>query len=161
MVTERTQTDRVERVYRAESQRLLRTLIAYSRDRAIAEDAVAEAFAQAIRRGAEIDDIRAWVWRAAYRIASAELKARGQTTDPAPAEAYEFEAPALDLVAALAHLSPKQRATVLLHHYAGYSVREVAAIVDSTSGAVRVHLSVGRRRLRSYLEDDGLEDDDG
>ena len=161
MVTERTQTDRVERVYRAESERLLRMLIAFSRDRVIAEDAVAEAFAQAIRRGEEIEDVRAWVWRAAYRIASADLKARGRTSDVATTEGYEVEPPAVDLVAALAHLSPKQRAAVLLHHYAGYSVREVAAIVDSTSGAVRVHLSVGRRRLRSYLEDDGLEDDDG
>jgi DNA-directed RNA polymerase specialized sigma24 family protein len=43
---------------------------------------------------------------------------------------------------------------VVLHHGAGYPVREVAAIIGSTPAAVRVHLSRGRRRLRDLLGGD-------
>ena len=51
MVDEVTDLGRVERVYREQGSRMVRTLFAFARDRDIAEDAVAEAFAQVIRRG--------------------------------------------------------------------------------------------------------------
>jgi RNA polymerase sigma factor (sigma-70 family) len=60
---------------------------------------------------------------------------------------------AVDLVTALRQLSPKQRSSIILYHYAGYPIRDVAEILGSSSGAVRVHLSVGRRRLRALLEE--------
>jgi DNA-directed RNA polymerase specialized sigma24 family protein len=41
---------------------------------------------------------------------------------------------------------------VILHHYAGFPVKEIAPMLDSTSVAVRVHLSRARRRLRELLE---------
>ena len=67
---------------------------------------------------------------------------------------YEIEEPARELISALRKLSPKQRSAVVLHHGAGYPLREVAAILCSTTGAVKVHLARGRRRLRQLLEDD-------
>jgi RNA polymerase sigma-70 factor (ECF subfamily) len=60
----------------------------------------------------------------------------------------------LDVMVALKKLSPSQRAAVVLHHYADYPVKEVAVILGSTSAAIRVHLSRGRKRLRQLLEDD-------
>jgi hypothetical protein len=36
----------------------------------------------------------------------------------------------------------------------GLDLREVAAILGSTTGAVKVHLARGRRRLRKLLEED-------
>jgi len=41
---------------------------------------------------------------------------------------------------------------VILHDHIGYSAKEVAEIVGSTAATVRVHLSQGRRRLRTLLE---------
>ena len=67
---------------------------------------------------------------------------------------YEMKEPARELLAALQELSPKQRSAVVLHHAGSYSVSEVAAIIGSTSAAVKVHLMRGRRRLRQLLEDD-------
>lgn len=146
-------TDRVEQAYREHSQRLLRAVFAYARSREIAEDAVAEAFAQAIRRQGEIFDVGAWVWRSAFRIASRELGDRRRDSHPAPDTGYEMDERAALLIDALAQLSPKQRAAVLLHHYAGYRTKEIADAIGSTGGAVRVHLSVGRKRLRQALEE--------
>jgi RNA polymerase sigma-70 factor (ECF subfamily) len=59
-----------------------------------------------------------------------------------------------DLVAALRRLSPNQRGSILLHHYGGYPVKDVARMLGSTAPAVRVYLSVGRKRLRTLLAED-------
>ena len=148
-------TDRIERLYRKRGDRIWRGLLAFSGDPDIASDAVAEAFAQVLRRGDEVRDPERWVWRAAFRIAAGELKERRKYELIGVAGSYEMEEPARDLVVALATLSERQRAAVVLHDAAGYPAREVAKIVGSTEAAVRVHLMRGRRRLRDLLKEDG------
>ena len=148
-------TDRIERLYRKRGDRIWRGILAFSGDPEIASDAVAEAFAQVLRRGDEVRDPERWVWRAAFRIAAGELKERRKYELIGVAGSYEMEDPARDLVVALATLSERQRAAVVLHDAAGYPAREVAKIVGSTEAAVRVHLMRGRRRLRDLLKEDG------
>jgi RNA polymerase sigma-70 factor (ECF subfamily) len=131
-----------------------RAVLAFAGDGEVANDAVAEAFAQALRRGEAIRQPERWLWRAAFRIAAGELQARRREFAAMAEGSYEMEEPARDLVAALAQLSDKQRAAVVLHHAAGYPVNEVAGIIGSTSAAVRVHLMRGRRRLRELLGDE-------
>jgi RNA polymerase sigma factor (sigma-70 family) len=92
-----------------------------------------------------------WIWRAAFRIAQGELKERGRRGVVEREEAYEMEEPRVELIQALRRLSGRQRAAVVLHHLADYPVTEVAAMLGTTSSAVRVHLTRGRRRLRSLL----------
>jgi RNA polymerase sigma-70 factor, ECF subfamily len=148
-------TDRIERLYRKRGDRIWRGLLAFSGDPEIASDAVAEAFAQVLRRGDEVRDPERWVWRAALRIAAGELRQRKRSEVLVAAGSYEMEEPARDLVVALRALSERQRAAVVLHDAAGYPAREVARIVGSTEAAVRVHLMRGRRRLRDLLKEDG------
>jgi len=57
----------------------------------------------------------------------------------------------LDILALLNDLSRAQRASLVLHDYAGYPAREVARIIGSTEQAVRVQLMRARRRMRSRL----------
>lgn len=150
-------TASLERLYRADGARLERALVLFAGDREVARDAVSEAFAQALRGRERLRDPQAWVWRAAFRIAAGELKEARLRSGALPEEAYEMTEPLIDMVRALSELSPKQRASVVLHHYAGYPAREVARIIGSTPTAVTVHLAVGRRRLRALLEDDDDE----
>lgn len=140
-------------VYKQDGDRLWRAVFAFARHREIADDAVAEAFAQALRRGSAIDDLHAWIWRAAFRIAAGELKARQRTSHGEAADqlAYLPES-TTELILALARLSQKQRAAIILHHYAGYSTKQVAEMIGSTPRAVRVHLFRGRKRLQDLLE---------
>jgi RNA polymerase sigma-70 factor (ECF subfamily) len=145
--------ERLERLYREQGDRMWRAVLAFAGDPEVASDAVAEAFAQALRRGEAIRDAERWVWRTVFRIAAGELKVRARTVSLGKEGAYVMEEPARELVAALAKLSTKQRAAVVLHHAAGYPVRQVAAIVGSTPAAVKVHLMRGRRRLRELLEE--------
>jgi len=147
--------DRIERLYRERGDRIWRGLLAFAGDPEVASDAVAEAFAQVLRRGDEVRDPERWIWRAAFRIAAGELKERRRTVETTAAVgSYEMEEPARDLVVALGALSERQRASVVLHDAAGYSAREVAKIVGSTEAAVRVHLVRARRRLQELLKDD-------
>jgi RNA polymerase sigma-70 factor (ECF subfamily) len=154
MLASRDARTEIEAVYREHGDRLWRALLGYTGDPDVASDAVIEAFAQALRRGEQIDVPLRWIWRAAFRIAAGELAERRRHPRAVHEEAVLPTETDLDLVAALRRLSPKQRAAVLLHHYAGYPVRQVAEIIGTSPGAVRVHLTMGRRRLRDLLEDD-------
>lgn len=144
----------LERLYREQGGRLWRSIVLSTGNRDVADDAVAEAFAQVIARGDAIHDPAAWVWRAAFRIAAGELKERPMT-GVRPIDAFE-DAPesVVDLVRALAELTPHQRTAVVLADYAGYPHREIAEILGSSASAVGVHVHRARRRLRRLLEAD-------
>lgn len=143
----------IEAVYRHEADRMWRALFAYAADTEIASDAVAEAFAQAIRRGAAIRDARAWVWKAGFRIAAGELKRRSRNTDLIPDGSYLDPEVDTELLAALAKLSDGQRAAVILHYYTDMSVREISARTGMSQLSVRANLSRGRKRLKLLLGD--------
>jgi RNA polymerase sigma factor (sigma-70 family) len=147
-----TPSEAVERVYREHGDRMWRALFAYSGDREVASDALAETFARLLHAAEQPRDPVAWAWRVAFRVAARELRERQRTTSEFAEPVVDVEDEHLDLVRALARLSPKQRACLVLHHYAGYPVKQVAALTGSTTAAVKVHLSVGRKRLRRLLE---------
>ena len=148
--------DDVEQTYREQADRLWRAIVLFSGDPDIASDAVSEAFAQAIARGSAIAHLDRWIWRSAFLIARGDLKSRGGHTHEVPDLPEEVPPETVDLVKALANLSPKQRASIVLHHYAGYTTRETADIIGSTAGAVGMHLARGRSRLREALGDEDV-----
>ena len=143
----------IEAIYRQEADRLWRSLFAYGADMEIASDAVAEAFAQAIRRGPAIRDARAWVWKAGFRIAAGELKRRSRSTDLIPDGSYLDPEVDTELLAALAKLPEGQRAAVVLHYYTDASVREISRRTGMSQLSVRANLSRGRKRLKLLLGD--------
>jgi DNA-directed RNA polymerase specialized sigma24 family protein len=143
----------LEQLYRDDGARLWRALVAFSGDREVASDAVAEAFAQAIGRESRLRDPQRWVWRAAFRIAAGELKDRGRFGPPNPALSYEMVEPPARLLAGLARCSPNQRAALVLHYYVGYPTKEIGTIIGCSPATARVHLSQGRKRLRRILEE--------
>jgi RNA polymerase sigma-70 factor, ECF subfamily len=145
---------RLERVYREDGARLWRAVLLASGNREVADDAVAEAFAQALRRGPAIRDPAAWVWRAAFRLAAGELKERGRMETFEEEPMSGLPEPFVDLWRALARLPMRQRASVVLADYAGWSHREIAKALGSSVSAVGVHVHRARKRLRDLLEDD-------
>lgn len=146
----------LSRLFAEEGPKLWRAMLAFTQDPTLASDAVAESFAQCLRRGDGIRDPRAWLWRASFRIAGRELKERGRWA-PLP---DDWEAPSptdgqpAELLASIGRLAPMQRATLILRHYAGFNTGEIAAQLGIAQATVRVHLSRGRRRLMTILEED-------
>lgn len=59
-----------------------------------------------------------------------------------------------DLYEALMELDEKYRIPVVLFYLEGYSVREIAEILQSTEGTVKSWLSRGRKSLKERLEEE-------
>lgn len=140
----------IERVYREQGDRIYHAVLGYTGDPDVAREAVAEAFTRAI--GAE-DSIRAvvpWLWRVAFRLAAAEMKRRGTLAPLSDREHPPPQPP--ELFEALSRLPDRQRAAVILHYYAGYSLEEIATILGTRKGTIGVHLHRGRARLMELLE---------
>ena len=149
----------VEAVYRADGDRLWRAIYAFSGDSEIANDAVAEAFAQLLRRGDAVRDPAAWAWRTAFRISAGALKAR-RSDDRLRVVELELDGAThvdrygdADLVRALKQLPDAQRAAVILFYYADLPVAQIAGRLGTNQLAVRANLSRGRKRLRQLLGD--------
>jgi RNA polymerase sigma-70 factor (ECF subfamily) len=153
---EASQRSTIETTYRQQGDRLWRALRLSTGSSDIASDALAEAFAQLIARGSAVRDPVSWVWRSAFRIAAGELKREGGRAGSSTETGYEVSEETAELLAALPRLSPKQRASIVLHYQCGYSLKEVAEIIGSTPSAVGVHLHRGRKRLRELLGDEDV-----
>ena len=155
MVTSLAATGEVESVYRQDGDRLWRALYAFGRSEDVASDAVAEAFAQALRRGSAIRDVRSWVWRSAFRLAAGDLKRQSHLArGPLPEGTFHDAHPDEQLLAALQKLTPQQRAVIVLHYYVDCPVREISRRTGINPLAVRAHLSRGRKHLRVLLGDE-------
>jgi RNA polymerase sigma-70 factor (ECF subfamily) len=124
----------------------------------VADEAVAEGFAQLLRRGDEVRDPAAWVWRAAFRLAAGDLQRR-RADAAAQNQPVDVVGPvarlpddALDIIRALAQLSDQQRRCVVHVDVAGHTAPSAAEVLDTTAATVRVQLMRARRRLRALLE---------
>lgn len=144
---------RVEEVYARVHDRMWRSLLAACRDPELASDAEAEAWAQALRRGDEIDDIERWTWKAALRILDGLLVRRPILDRSAPPEGVDVSI--LEFLDLLTELSPQQRIIVVLRYVAQFEPTEIAAVIDSTPGSVRVQLHRAHASLRASLETGG------
>jgi RNA polymerase sigma-70 factor (ECF subfamily) len=142
-------------------ERLLRVAILICRDRTDAEDAVQIALERAWRHGRNLrerDKLPAWLHRIVVREAiRLERRRRGLLSRwlASPRE-IAVGLPAngdrdLDLQSALRDLSVEQRAALVLHHYAGYSVAETAHLLDVPYETARSRLRLARGRLRAVL----------
>jgi RNA polymerase sigma-70 factor, ECF subfamily len=148
-----------EQVFRDAAPALWRTVYAFAAGRrAVADDAVAEAFARALAQAGQIRDPVPWLYRTAFRLAAEDLRRERREPAREPDRAADSPAGLGALVPALRQLSPAQRAAVVLHYEADLPVQEVARRMGTSVGAVKVHLFRGRRRLRELLGDEEAGD---
>ena len=146
--------DRVEAVYRSVHPRLWRSLLSYTGDAELASDAEAEAFAQVLRRGDAVDDVAAWVWRAAFRIAAGLLAARSRSNELRPAEVSTPSTGSVaEFLTLLADLTPQQRACVALRYVGEYTSPEIGELLGTSAGTVRVQLHRAHAALRYSIRE--------
>ena len=144
-------SESVERLYRDQGGRVWSAVFAYAGDRGVADDAVAEAFAQLLRRGDDVRDATTWIWTAAFRLAAGELKRRSRLSPNVPERAYEPEFADTRVLDAIRALPERQRAAVLLRYYADRPITEVAEALGLRASTARVHLHRARNRLKELL----------
>jgi len=152
--------DRVEASYRRLHPRLWHALYAYAGDHEIATEAEAEAFAQVLRRGSDVRNVDAWTWRSAFRIAGGLLSKRsryeatwGHGRDQANSAHQSVDNDALvEFIDQLSTLSDQQRAVVVLRYVGLFTPAEIADLLHTSSGTVRVQLHRAHERLRLSME---------
>ncbi len=142
-----------DRIYRDTGPTLWRAIYAYTGGRRdLADDAVAESFARVIDRGPSIREPVPYLFRTAFRIASAEMKReKSFSAADVPDRAVDAASDFGELLDALRELTPGQRAAVYLHYQADLPVREVGGLMGTSAATVKVQLSRGRRRLAEIL----------
>lgn len=147
--------ERVRSVYETDHARLWRSIYAFAGSRDVADEATAEAFAQALRRGDELRDVAAWVWRSAFAIARGELQRRRRANgEPDEVPSVDTVDGLGDLLRRLAALSEQDRELIVLCHVGGWKPGELAAVLGEPAGRVRVRLHRASERAREILEND-------
>lgn len=141
--------------------RLATALAAWCGDASVAAESVDEAFVRALERWdrvRKLDSPTGWVWQTATNVARRSLRRRGQesrslersiagrdpsTDGPEPDD--------VDLVAALRHLTERQRTIVVLHYVADLPLAEVGAALGIAPGTVAATLHQSRALLAERL----------
>jgi RNA polymerase sigma-70 factor (ECF subfamily) len=148
----------VEEAYRKWADDLVRygTAVAGPCD---APDVVAEAFASVLAGGQDAWDAvrepRRYLYRAVLNAARARARSRGRRerrewrVGVATPVGESLSDPGV--VAALARLSPQQRAVVFLTYWEDLRPADVAAVLGISEGSVKRHLARARSSLREAL----------
>jgi RNA polymerase sigma factor (sigma-70 family) len=145
-----------DELYREVGPRLWRAILAYTGGRRdLTDDVVAEAFARTLESAANVRDPARYVFRVAFRLAAVELR-KEPTTDRPPDRAIDDDPGLAEMFDVLARLSPGQRAAVVLRYQANLPIEEVARLMGTNSGVVRVQLLRARRRLAQLLGEDDV-----
>jgi RNA polymerase sigma-70 factor (ECF subfamily) len=154
----------VEQLYRRHAPRLAVALALITDDREAAEDLVHEVFVRAIDRVEQLrghPDPAGWLFRTGYNLARDRRKllwrrhhAVAREHPMLPEREWED---LVDLRESLQRLSPAHREAIILHHYLGYSVEEMAAMLGCAEGTVKSRLHRGRDALGHLLSPAGAE----
>jgi len=155
----------LERLFAALRPKLHRYCARMTGSAADGEDVVQSALMKAVEalpRVPAIEQPEAWLFRIAHNAALDFLRSRGRreilfqdadleaiddSTDPVE----DRQAVAVGLHRLMA-LPPAQRSAILLMDVLGYSLEEIASIIDSTVPAVKAALHRGRGSLRRLAE---------
>ena len=164
----------LEPLVRAYHARAVRCAYLVVQDQAAALDLTQAAFVHACERIARFDASRPFgpwffkmVLRDALKAATRQERfapldilsdngdaGAGGLTDPQPGpeELWEQRELAQSVVAALAELTPVERAAIVQRYYLGLSEAEMAAAAGSPRGTIKWRLHAARERLRALLQ---------
>jgi RNA polymerase sigma factor (sigma-70 family) len=151
--------ERIREVYEVSYQRLVVQMLALCGNQADAEEAVQEAFVQALRRRREFDGVlnpEGWLRTVALnRLRNgwrhAAVVRRFVASVPGPAAPLDLGTDHVVLVEALSRLGEDERLVVVLHHLADRRVDEIAAELGVPVGTVKSRLSRGRAHLAGLM----------
>ena len=130
-------------------------------DSTLADDIAQESYMKAYISLSKLENpesFRYWLFRIAHNTFMSHKRsekpmadydeARDVCSDSESDASFRYQ----DLHQALEKLSAKVRTSILLFYMEGYSVREVAGIIDAGEDSVRQHLARGRKHLKELLD---------
>jgi RNA polymerase sigma-70 factor (ECF subfamily) len=136
---------------------VLRTVYLVSRNLPQAQDVTQDAFVELLCNWDTVSRFErpgAWVRRVAIRklLKLLRREARRREAERAVEAAPPLEPADVDVLRAVAGLSPRQRAAVVLYYYEDRPLEEVAELLGCSTSTAGVHIHRARARLGSLLE---------
>ena len=103
-------------------------------------------------------DVRVMANPVGYLYRVGQTAARRQQVRPIPIDASTFRQYGIpeinpELITALGALTVQQRSSVMLVHAFGWTIRDVAAMLELAPSTVQTHVERGLARLRDRLEE--------
>jgi len=135
-ITEDRDVAAMEDLYVRFKPRLMSFLRRLTRDEMVLEEAYNDVMVTVWRKSHQYEarsKVSSWIFSIAYRICGS----------PEGSE---------DLIAAVKRLNPKHRIVVELCYFEGYSLEEIAQIVDCPANTVKTRLYHARNKLRTLIE---------
>lgn len=147
------------------SDMVFRIAIQYLKNAEDAEDVTQEVFLALLGRSGFEDErhVKAWLIRVAIHK-SINLYKRNLKKYRLEGETAKAFSPSVDvsdgeLEDALRRLSPKDNLIVYLYYYEGYSAKEIGSFLKMREKAIAKRLSRSRERLKRYLKEGGIDDE--
>jgi RNA polymerase sigma-70 factor, ECF subfamily len=128
-------------------------------DDEIAHEIASEAFTRLLARWSGLDNPQSYLYMIATNLVRDHWRKSGrerraiQTLSAAPPDNAYHPSQDVDVRALIESLPARLRAAFLLHYYAGFGVREVAAMLGRPEGTVKADLYHARARLKAALDD--------
>jgi RNA polymerase sigma-70 factor, ECF subfamily len=125
-----------------------------------AHEVASEAFVRLLSRWTRVDNPQSYLYMIAtnlvrdhWRKTERERRAIRSVTVGAEADAITHPGQDVDVRNLIESLPAKLRDPFLLHYYAGFAVREVAALLHRPEGTIKADLYAARARLKTALGD--------
>jgi len=156
--TESASIEALGALYEAGYHRFLRVAEAITGELQLAQDAVQDAFALAIRRRSQFradGPLEGWVWRVVVNAACAVRRRRLDVSHAVPELAIDHlrESAADSLGPFIAGLPERQRLVLFLRYYADLDYEAIASALDIRPGTVGATLSHVHAAIRRHLEE--------
>lgn len=139
------------------SDMVFRIAFQYTKDRYDAEDILQEVFLQLYKTppSLPIDErLKAWLIRVTINKSKDYLRANKRRYASRRNSAPSFQQNYYeDLFEALDRLSERDRNSLYLHYYEGYTAREIAQIMGGSERAVTKRISRAREKLKDFLKE--------
>jgi RNA polymerase sigma-70 factor, ECF subfamily len=117
-----------------------------------------EAFTRLLARWAGLDNPQSYLYMIAtnlirdhWRRTERERRAIRTVTAGTPRDPVSHPAEDVDVRDLIQDLPQRMRSAFLLHYYAGFGVREVAALLGRPEGTIKADLFHARARLKASL----------
>lgn len=138
-----------------------RLAFVYMKNRYDAEDAAQEVFVTYLEKAPRFDSAqkeKAWLMNVTANRCKSMLRAKYRLELPIPDDLSYLPPEENLLLSAVLRLEEKYRIPIHLHYYEGYSLAEIARLMNTTEGTVASWLSRGRLKLKQELKEDYFEE---